>query len=112
MAGIVVQKDNTRMFIWRKGGTVAAGDKMGNITDIGDVGGETEDIDTTTIDSLAKESESGFADNGTIDVTQNVTQLEYITMDTLRKMEMTSSGEFPHLIRLRSRLSGCTAVVR
>lgn len=85
MAGIVVQKDNTRLFIWKAGEVVGAGDKVGNITNIGDVGGETEDIDTTTIESLAREYENGFDDNGTVDITQNVTQNEYVTMDTLKK---------------------------
>lgn len=85
MAGIVVQKDNTRLFIWKAGKAVTAADKVGSITQVGDVGGETEDIDTTTIESMAREYENGFEDNGSIDITQNVTQHEYTTMDTLKK---------------------------
>lgn len=80
MAGIVTQKDNVRLFIWDEDGTVAAGDKVGNITQLGDIGGETEDIDVTTIESVAKEYENGFDDNGTVDITQNLTSNEYTTM--------------------------------
>lgn len=80
MAGIVTQKDNVRMFIWDEEGTVSVSDKVGNITQLGDVGGETEDIDTTTIESLAREYENGFDNNGNVDITQNVTTNEYSTM--------------------------------
>lgn len=80
MAGIVTQKDNVRLFIWDADGDVAAGDKVGNITQLGDIGGETEDIDVTTIESKAREYENGFDDNGTIDITQNLTSNEYTTM--------------------------------
>lgn len=80
MAGIVTQKDNVHMYIWDDGTEVQAENKVGNITQLGDIGGETEDIDTTTIESLAREYENGFDDNGTVDVTQNVTQNEYTAM--------------------------------
>lgn len=80
MAGIVTQKDNVRLFIWDEGAEVAASNKVSNITQLGDIGGETEDIDTTTIESLAREYENGFTDNGTIDITQNMTFNEYQTM--------------------------------
>lgn len=80
MAGIVTQKDNVRLFIWDEGSVVAAANKVGNITQLGDVGGETEDIDVTTIESLAREYENGFDDNGTVDITQNLTSNEYTTM--------------------------------
>lgn len=80
MAAIVTMKDNVRLFIWDKGGTVTSGDKVGNITQLGDVGGETEDIDVTTIESLAREYENGFDDNGTVDITQNMTSNEYTYM--------------------------------
>lgn len=80
MAGIVTQKDNVRLFIWDEGAVVKAADKVGNITQLGDIGGETEDVDVTTIESLAKEYENGFDDNGTVDITQNLSTNEYTTM--------------------------------
>lgn len=84
MAGIAVMKDNTRFYLWDDGVQVAANHKVGNITQIGDVGGEAEDIDTTTIESKAREYVNGFDDNGTIDLTQNVTENEYTTMAVLK----------------------------
>lgn len=81
MASIVTMKDNVRLFIWDEGQNVTAADKVGNITQIGDFGGETEDIDVTTIESSAREYANGFDDNGTVDVTQNVTTNEYSTMN-------------------------------
>lgn len=80
MAGIVTQKDNVRLFIWDEGAEVKASDKVGNITQLGDIGGETEDVDVTTIESLAREYENGFDNNGTVDITQNMTTNEYTTM--------------------------------
>ena len=80
MAGIVTQKDNVRLFIWDADAQVTKADKVGNITQLGDIGGETEDVDVTTIESLAREYENGFDDNGTVDITQNLTTNEYTTM--------------------------------
>ena len=76
MAGIATMKDNVRLFIWDEDKEVTAADKMGNITQIGDVGAEAEDIDVTTIDSLAREYENGFDDSGSVDITQNITTTE------------------------------------
>lgn len=53
-----------------------AGDKdykVANVSSIGELGGEAEDIDTTCLDSEAKEAETGFVDNGTQDITFNIT---------------------------------------
>lgn len=47
--------------------------KVANVSSIAELGGEAEDIDTTCLDSEAKEAEAGFVDNGTQDVTFNIT---------------------------------------
>ena len=75
MAGIVQMKDNVRFFLWT-GAAVQAADKLGNLVSIGEVGGEAESIDTTTLESMAKESEVGFTDNGTVELVQNLTNNE------------------------------------
>lgn len=85
MAGIVTMKDNVKLYLGEVGTELTAENKVGNITQIGDIGGEAEEIDTTTIESQAKESENGFEDNGTVDVTQNLTNDEYVTMDEYKK---------------------------
>lgn len=82
MAGIVQMKDNVRFFLWT-GAAVQAADKLGNLVSIGEVGGEAESIDTTTLESMAKESEVGFTDNGTIELVQNLTTNEYSKMKNL-----------------------------
>lgn len=101
MAGIAIMKNNARLFIGLKDdfnteyGTatkltqsiaeaitptiIAAPSqssdkdyKVANNSSIGELGGEAEDIDVTALDSVAKENEAGFVDNGTQDITINV----------------------------------------
>lgn len=82
MAGIVSMKDNVRFFLWLDD-VVKAQNKLGNLVQIGDIGGETETVETTTLESLAKEYETGFTDNGTIDLVQNLTSDEYTFMEQM-----------------------------
>lgn len=82
MAGIVQMKDNVRFFLWLDD-VVKAQNKLGNLVQIGDIGGETETVETTTLESLAKEYETGFTDNGTIDLVQNLTHDEYTFMERM-----------------------------
>lgn len=84
MAGIAVLKDNTRFFLGKQE-TLTAEDKVANVASIGDIGGEAEEIETTTIDSDAKEFENGFEDYGTFDLTINITNDEYAVMDGYKK---------------------------
>lgn len=84
MAAVVVLKNNTRLYLWNPEQAVTAENRLGNITQLGDVGGEAEEIDTTAIDSMAREFELGFTDNGSVDVTQNVTESEYQTMVAIK----------------------------
>lgn len=82
MAGIVAMKDNVRFFLWTDG-VVKPENKLGNIVQIGDFAASAESIDTTTLESMAKESEVGFTDNGTVELVQNLTNKEYVYMKTL-----------------------------
>ena len=88
MAGIATLKDNVRLYIGEASDLKIA-DKLGNISSIGDIGGEAEEIDTTTIDSTAKEFELGFEDNGSLEVTQNITDNEYTKMNTWKNSNKT-----------------------
>ena len=88
MAGIATLKDNVRLYIGETSDLKIA-DKLGNISSIGDIGGEAEEIDTTTIDSTAKEFELGFEDNGSLEVTQNITDNEYTKMNTWKNSNKT-----------------------
>ena len=84
MAGIATLKDNVRLYIGESA-VLTKANKIGNISQIGDIGGEAEEIDTTTIDSMAKEFENGFEDNGSLEVTQNITDNEYTKMAAWKK---------------------------
>lgn len=84
MAGIATLKDNVRLYIGESA-VLTKTNKIGNISSIGDIGGEAEEIDTTTIDSMAKEFENGFEDNGSLEITQNITDDEYTKMDAWKK---------------------------
>lgn len=84
MAGIATLKDNVRLYIGESA-VLTKANKIGNISSIGDIGGEAEEIDTTTIDSMAKEFENGFEDNGSLEITQNITDNEYTKMNDWKK---------------------------
>ena len=84
MAGIATLKDNVRLYIGESA-VLTKANKIGNISQIGDIGGEAEEIDTTTIDSMAKEFENGFEGNGSLEVTQNITDNEYTKMNEWKK---------------------------
>ena len=80
MAGIIALKDNVKLFIWASDASAALADKIGHVVSIGDIGGEAEQVDVTALDSLAREYELGFTDNGTLEITQNLTDGEYEDM--------------------------------
>lgn len=80
MAGIIALKDNVKLFIWAANASAALADKIGHVVSIGDIGGEAEQVDVTALDSLAREYELGFTDNGTLEITQNLTDDEYADM--------------------------------
>ena len=50
-----------------------ADNKVANITELGDVGGEAEEVDTTAFDSDGKEAQPGSIDNGTFDLSLQIT---------------------------------------
>lgn len=94
MAGIAVLKDSCRMYLGEDKTVdvdrpLVLKDKVTSITTIGEVGAEAEDIDTTALDSMAKESEPGFDDWGSVSVEQNITKDEYSKMNAWRKGKNT-----------------------
>ena len=50
-----------------------ANNKVANISELGDVGGEAEEVETTAFDSDAKETQPGAIDNGTFDLSLQIT---------------------------------------
>lgn len=83
MAGIAILKDSVRLYVGAT--TLAKADKMSNVVSIGEIGADTEEIETTCLDSSAKEKTGGFTDYGTFSVEQNITESEYTKLSTLQK---------------------------
>lgn len=79
MAGIAALKDNTRLFLGTTG-ELKAENKVTNVASIGDINPTVEEIEVTCLDSQAKEFVQGWTDNGSIEVTLNITDDEYATM--------------------------------
>lgn len=86
MAGIAVIKDSVKLYISEA--ELTAADKIGNLVSIGDIASTLEEIDTTTIDSLAREFVTGFEDNGSIAIVQNITEDEYAKVTALKGAEL------------------------
>lgn len=83
MAGIAIIKDSFRGYIWEKTGTVAIKDKLTHVVSVGEITQDVEEIDTTTIDSDAKESTGGFDDYGSVDIELNIVNDEFTKMKAL-----------------------------
>ena len=81
----MIGRDNTRLYIWERGSFPTSTDKIGNATSVGEGGGETEEVEVTTLESAAKEFMPGYEDYGSMTVTQNITLNEYTKMNNWRK---------------------------
>lgn len=85
MAGIAIIKDSFRLYLGADAITeLKLADKLSNLVSVGEIGADAEEIDTTCIDSQAKESAGGFDDYGSISIEQNITSTEYTKLRTLR----------------------------
>lgn len=77
MSAVVVKDDMSRLYVWKGTGEASLADKLGNATEIGEMGGDVEEIDTTNLESEGKESQAGDIDFGELTVTQQITADEY-----------------------------------
>ena len=88
MAGIVAKNDRTKLFLREAGaGAFALDDKIGNMTNIGDISSTDEEIDVTTLEQDVRDFENGFSDSGSIEITQNLTQDEFDIMSEYKENE-------------------------
>lgn len=69
-----VRSQGTEVFIVDPAATGAEIIKLGNIVNVGEYGPLAPDIDTTNLDSTAREKMSGLPDNGDFAVTLNVAE--------------------------------------
>lgn len=88
MAGIVAKNDRTKVFIAEAGeAEFTLADKVGKLTNIGDITSTDEDVEVTGLESDTKEYETGIPDNGTLELTQNLTSSEYDDMMEYKENE-------------------------
>jgi len=74
MAGSITQKDSTRIYMNTT--TPVKADKLSNVVSIGEIGAAADEVDTTTIDSVAKENVGGMDDNGEVALVLNIVDTE------------------------------------
>ena len=88
MAGIVAKNDRTKVFITEAGATAfKLADKVGKLTNIGDIASTDDEVEVTGLESDTKEFEAGISDNGTLELTQNLTATEYDDMMEYKENE-------------------------
>lgn len=88
----IVKDDALKLYIWPEGDAAklatsegAEAYKIGRLVSIGDVGGSREEVDTSTIDSVGKQSEAGTLDEGSTAVGLLCgSDVEYARFKTLR----------------------------
>lgn len=76
---IVAMKGNVKLYIGTSS-TLSASDKLGHVSEIGDMSSEAEDIDVSDLDSQSREYENGFDSNGNLELTLNLTDAEFTKM--------------------------------
>lgn len=96
MAGYAIKTDRAQLYI-KEGTTLPAdftaattattglfiaANKIAHVVSMGDIASTVEDVDTTCLDSLAKENDTGFTDYGTTSYDINLTD-----SDTIMQME-------------------------
>lgn len=67
----LVKTQGTELFILDSTDTGNEVTKIGRVTGISGIGGQAGDIDTTDLDSLAREFATGLVDNGTVTIDVN-----------------------------------------
>lgn len=88
MAGIVAKNDRTKVFLTEAGVTAfVLADKVGKLTNIGDIGSTDDEVEVSDLEADTKEYETGLTDNGTLELTQNLTSSEYDDMMTYKEEE-------------------------
>ena len=82
-----IAKDDRIQLFLATTSTISKADKIGKVTSIGDVASTKEEVDVTTLEDASRVFESGFNDNGSLEITQNLTTSEYTDMATLQENE-------------------------
>ena len=72
----VIAKDDRIQLFLATTSTISIEDKIGKVTNIGDIASTEEEIDVTCLGDASRVFESGFTDNGSLEITQNLTASE------------------------------------
>lgn len=83
---VIAKGDRIQLFL-SNGSTISIADKIGKVTNIGDIASTEEEIDVTCLGDASRVFESGFTDNGSLEITQNLTASEYNDMATMKENE-------------------------
>lgn len=101
-----IRTQKTQLYACLAGGTTVAA--IGNIADLGEFGGQADDIDVTNLDSVAKEFLTGLLDNGELTL-----QLNLNPQDTVHQDLQSKAGNgvrYPFLVGLSDGTTAPTAV--
>ena len=79
-----VRTQGTEIFVLDSAGSPTQVLKIGNVSDIGDFGPQADDIETTNLDSTAKEYLTGLPDNGeaTLQINQNFQNASHALLES------------------------------
>lgn len=101
-----VRTQGTRLYACLAGGTTVA--TLGNVGDLGEFGGQSDDIDVTNLDSTAKEFLTGLPDNGELTLQLNLNPQDANHQDLMAK---NGNGvRYPFLIGLSDGTTPPTAL--
>lgn len=101
-----VRTQKTQLYACLAGGTTVA--TIGNVADLGEFGGQSDDIDVTNLDSTAKEFLTGLPDNGEVTLQLNLNPADAIHQDLMAK---NGNGvRYPWLVGLSDGTTAPTAV--
>ncbi len=74
--------------------------KIGNVTNLGEFGGQADEIETTNLDSVAKEFFKGLADNGEMSLQVNIKKADgaHKLLWKLQKLQPSEGDPRKHFI--------------
>lgn len=101
-----VRSQLTQLYACLAGGTTVA--TIGNVADLGEFGGQADDIDVTNLDSLAKEYLVGLVDNGELTLQINLNPQDANHQDLFAKQG--NGVRYPFLVGLSDGTTAPTAV--
>lgn len=101
-----IRSQHTQLYACLAGGTTVA--TLGNISDLGEFGGQADDIEVTNLDDTAKQFLVGLIDNGEMTVQLNLNPQDANHQDLQAKAG--NGVRYPFLVGLSDGVTAPTAV--